>query len=430
MASNLHSQNLKDEKVKIDAASGGLKSAIEAFEKCLLAGDLDTCVNDLTRNGTDPYKKLVIAGILYDISPEAGLILCKEANTENPGEVHFTQLLAVSLHRNRDYKAATPLYEKYLQAEPKDTRVYAWLADCYVNIGEVKKASEYWAKLGFPTNHTSTDFAIHSIYNNENELLTKRDNYRKAIFAGDVNAAYNLIFLDFHWQKDWWNTVVQEIFLEEDLKLIDKLPAKYSKDVKFLKEYAVLKRSMKEKKDVASVKSFLINNGIVLNGKPLITKGTVLSDLVRMAMEEGIITAEDFYKQRGVEILSLAKKNKDVELLNLYAHLQAAADGKVDPAIDKLGWQQFKDERFVVSYFIGKAGANHYDDPELAQALTDFPESANLQWVKVNCAFIEKKNFKEELVQLIKKEFRSLKTDPNRYANALNSYFFLMAEEK
>lgn len=424
-----HGQNLKDERAKIDAASAEIKNALDRFSKCLVTGNLETCISDFMREGTDPYKKFAIGTALYDISPESALKLCQEAYAVHPDEINFTRELAMCYHKNHNYKAAAPLYEKYFEAEPGDSRVNAWLADCYINTGDIAKASDMWAKVDFTKNHTGTDFAIHAVYGNDNEQLKKRNDYRKAVVKGDVNAAYRLIFLDLHWQKDWWNTIVQEIFLEEDLKLIQKLSSKHAKEVNFLKGYAALKQSGK-KESKTGIKQFLENHNVILDGKPLVTHGIVQSDLFRMSLEDSIITAEGFYKQRGNEILNMAKKNNDIEMLNIYAHLQATVEGKVDPAIDKLGWHQFKDERFVVSYFIGKADSNRYDDPELAQALKDFPTSSNLQWVKVNCAYIEKKNFREELIRLIQKEFRSLKTDKSRSANSLNGYFFMLAGEK
>jgi hypothetical protein len=116
-------------------------------------------------------------------------------------------------------------------------------------------------------------------------------------------------------------------------------------------------------------------------------------------------------------------ETKDGELLNIYAYLQATADGKVRPETDLLGWKEFKDERFAISYFMGKAEKNKYDDKELAQALIDFPNSAMLYWVKTNCAKIEGKEIKPHLIELIKREFKTLGSDGSRFSNRLNAYY-------
>jgi hypothetical protein len=129
-------------------------------------------------------------------------------------------------------------------------------------------------------------------------------------------------------------------------------------------------------------------------------------------------------------LLKLAEKTKDKETLNIYAYLQGSVNGKVDASIDKLGWTEFKDERFAISYFIGKADKNRYDDKELAQALLDFPNSSKLYWVKTNCAKIENKPLRPHLIELIKREFKTLGSDENHYSYPLKSFFGYLENEK
>lgn len=137
----------------------------------------------------------------------------------------------------------------------------------------------------------------------------------------------------------------------------------------------------------------------------------------------GLLDESSFYQSRGQELFNLAKETKDCEVLNIYAYLQASATGKVMPETDLLGWKEFKDERFAISYFMGKAEKNRYDDKELTQALIDFPNSALLYWVKTNCAKIEGKDIKPHLVELIKREFKTLSSDQSRFSDRLNSYY-------
>jgi hypothetical protein len=96
------------------------------------------------------------------------------------------------------------------------------------------------------------------------------------------------------------------------------------------------------------------------------------------------------------------------------------------PETNLLGWKEFKDERFAISYFMGKADKNRFDDKELSQALIDFPNSALLYWVKTNCAKIEGKDIKPHLIELIKREFKTLSSDQNRFSYRLNSYYNLL----
>jgi hypothetical protein len=158
--------------------------------------------------------------------------------------------------------------------------------------------------------------------------------------------------------------------------------------------------------------------------------GSMASDLLRICFVNGLLDEKSFYNTRKQELLSLAKQTKDKELLNIYAYLQATVDEHVKPETDLLGWKEFKDERFAISYFIGKASNNRYDDPELTQALTEFPNSAKLYWVKTNCAKIEGKELKPHLVELIKREFKTLGSDQSHFSYPLNAYFGYLANDK
>ena len=156
----------------------------------------------------------------------------------------------------------------------------------------------------------------------------------------------------------------------------------------------------------------------------------MLNKNFRQALRHQLISPQTLYNTRGAEILAMARQSMDVELLNIYAYLQATTLGKVDEELDLLGWKGFNDERFAVSYFIGKGEKNKYDDPLPQEALKKFPASATLYWIKTNCAKVEGKSLRPHLLELIKREFKSLDSDPNHFSYALNSYFYFLEQEK
>lgn len=68
--------------------------------------------------------------------------------------------------------------------------------------------------------------------------------------------------------------------------------------------------------------------------------------------------------------------------------------------------------------------------PELAQALIDFPNSSGLYWIKANCAKVERKPMKTILIELIKKDFKTLQSGGERSSYPLNSFFGALQNEK
>jgi hypothetical protein len=412
----------------IDKAKNGVQTALTKFNDCIVQSDAKICIDSLTVNATDEYRKYLIGGMLYNIDTLQSFKLHQDAYLAIPQEQNFILEYAIELHRKRKYGEAAKLYESYSIKEPTDFRVYVWLADCYINIGETSKSIENWKKANHAQNHTSIDFAIYTIYGKADQI-DKRNFYRAEIAQGKSPSFYPLVLLDENWEFDWWNSGVQEQFLAADIALAQTKLGAGSNDFKILNAYVSIKK-LEETGNATAIKKLLLENNLILDNKPLPQFGSMASDLLRICFVNKLLDEKSFYKTREQELLSLAKQTKDKELLNIYAYLQATVNEHVKPETDLLGWKEFKDERFAISYFIGKAANNRYDDPELTQALTDFPNSAKLYWVKTNCAKIEGKELKPHLVELIKREFRTLSSDESHFSNQLNSYFGYLANDK
>lgn len=424
-----YSQTLVSNRDKIETAKKELNTAMTTFNSCIVNSDLDNCILTLMKSADNEYKKYVIGGLLYEIDKDKSFQLHKEAYLSKPDELDFNLEYAIELHRKGEFEEAAKLYEKYSKEKPDDFRVNVWLADCYINTGDIDKSIANWIKSGHAKHHTSIDQAINTIYGKTDQIKT-RNNYRKEIEQGNKTLFYSLIFLDMNWELDWWNTHTQEYFLKEDVRLIESKLEKTNIDYNTIQAYIKIKNLSKSENVADSIKMLLTNNKIIIGSNPLPTNGQIASDLLRICFINQLISEQEFYNNRGQELLKLANETKDKELLNIYAYLQATVNGKVDASIDKLGWTDFKDERFAISYFIGKADKNRFDDKELAQALTDFPNSSKLYWVKVNCAKIENIKLRPHLIELIKREFKTLGSDPSHYSYPLKSYFGYLESEK
>jgi hypothetical protein len=422
-------QPLVSNRDKIEAATKELKSAMETFNTCIVNTDADKCIPDIIKRADSEYKKYLIGGLLYEIDREKSFQLHKEAYTANPNDLDFNLEYAIELHRKGQFAEASELYEKYASEKPEDFRINVWLSDCYINLGEIEKSISNWTQANHPKNHTGIDFAIHTIYGKADQIKIRND-YRKEIEKGNVQAFYSLVFLDMNWQLDWWNSNIQEYFLNEDIRLAKSKFNQNDSDYKIAQAYIKIKRLSKTENRNDSIKSILTENKLIIGSNPLPADGQIASDLIRLCLINQTISESDFYKYRGDELLKLAEKTKDKETLNIYAYLQASVNGKVDVSIDRLGWTEFKDERFAISYFIGKADKNRYEDKELSQALLDFPNSSKLYWVKTNCAKIENKPLRPHLIELVKREFKTLGSDQNHYSYPLKSYFAYLQNEK
>ncbi len=422
------SQALTSSREQIEKSKSDLKNEINAFNSCIVKSDLNNCVNSLVKSADNEFKKYTVAGMLFEIDAQQSFNLHEQAYMANKLNENFGFEYAIELHRKLRYSDAAKLYEAYLTKFPKDFRINVWLSDCYINTGGVDKAIANWTYARHYENHTSIDKAIFIIYGNSNQLKTRND-LKLNIEKGKVSDFYPLIFLDNNWEFDWWNKGSQDYFLNEDLELAKTNLGQSSSDYKTLTAYLKIKK-LESKFEAESIKKVLINNKIILDNNPLPAYGEISSDLLRICFTNGLLDEKEFYKTRGQEILELAKKTKDIGILNIYTYLQVTVDGIVKPEIDKLGWKEFNSEKFAKSYFTIRVDEIKSDDKELNEALADFPNSAYLYWVKAKCNKVENKPVRYHLIELIKREFRTLDSDPSRFSYRLKSYFNTLVNEK
>jgi hypothetical protein len=413
---------------KIENAKITLNKDLSTFSIGLVNTDLNYSINSLIKTADNEYKKFVVGGVLYEIDSTISLMLHEEAYKANPTDENFVLEYAMELHRAQKFNEAAKLYEVYNKNHPEDYRINIWLSDCYINIGEIEKSISQWFSARHNEHHTSIDKAIYNIYGNTDQLK-KRNYLRNNILKGEFKDFYPLIFLDNNWKFDWWNTASQDYFVTEDIKLAKEKLGKENTDYKILNAYVLIKKLEKEYK-IDEIKSLLIENKLILNNEPLPIFGEIASDLLRICLMSGLISEKEIYQKRGKEILDFALKSKDKDLLNIYAYLQANVEKKVKPEIDKLGWKEFKDIRFAISYMIGKKEEINSSNTELLEAMLDFPNSSNIYWYYAKALKTEGKPVKHVLIELIKKEFKTLESDESHYSYKLNSFFHTLSEEK
>ncbi len=419
----------ENNKEKIKKAQTEITSALEYFlSDCLVNKDCDECIKELVSKTSNEYQKYLIGGALYNIDSKVSYDLHKSAYEKYPNELNFNLEYAIESHRIGDYKTAIKHYEIYKRAKDSDYRVDVWLSECYLNINDYSKAIEHWKKANHPKNHTGIDKAIYIIHGQVDQIK-KRSGLIAKTKSKDSNSAYELIFLDMNWELDWWNNNIQEYFLEKDINTIKSTFGSDSKEYLQLSAYNKIKHLSKKSSPKDSIKTAFLDSKLILDNNQMPINGKVASDLLRISFINRLLDEKEFFEKRGQKMIELADKYKDEELLNIYAYLESVATGHVSEQTDKKGWNEYQSEKFAISYFIGLADKNKYDNPDLEKALIDFPNSSKIHWVKLNCAKIEGKDIKADLVEVLKKEFKTLGSDQSKYSYGLKNYFYLLENE-
>lgn len=414
---------------KIEKASTEIQPAINYFlSDCLVNNNSEKCVNSLIAKASNNYQKYIVANVLYNISPKKSNELHKSVYTTLPNELNIVLEYAMESHRIGNYTTAIKLYQKYHQEKKDDYRVNVWLSECFLNLNNYSEAIKYWKKANHSKNHVGIDKAIYTIHGRTDQIKKRSDLITK-VLNKDVKSAYELIFLDMNWEIDWWNSQIQEYFAVKDLSTIKKVFGSKSKEYIELSTYKKIKELSKTTTNSKNIKTALLKANLILNNAKIPNNGVIASDLLRISFINKLLEQKSFFKARGKELMELSDKLKDQELLNIYAYLESITNGRVSEKTDKKGWQEYHSEKFAISYFIGLANKNRYDNPDLGKAIQDFPNSSNIHWVKLNCAKIESKNLIPDLIAVLKKEFKTLKLARGRSSYGLKNYFYLLEKE-
>lgn len=432
---------------------------------CIVENDLDTCVFHFRKIAKTPYEKNVVANALYTIDAKTSYELHEQAYRKKPNELFFILKYAMELHGKRKYEEALKLYEKYAEVNPDNFKLKVWMADCYMNTGQVEKSIQSWILADHPKQRIAIESAIHEIYGKK-DLYTKRNYYRNEIKKGNVILFYELFYLDLNWEYDWWNNAtIEEPCLNADIELLNQkvdkkselyniidayIKIKNSENAAFTGDLANLPKKSSGDQDLVSqnynktieevekaildiikssiapddttgsvkatderlnksdsVKNILLTHSLILNGNPLPKIGKVASDILEVCFTNSVISRSEFFKTRGAEILARAGESKDADFLNLYAHTMPVQSPQL-LEIDKRGWKEFKDERLAWDYCMHNLLSKKLKDEEINQAINDFPNSSRIYLIKTQKARLDNKVMTPYLVELIIKDFRTL----------------------
>lgn len=402
----------------IDKANKSLKSSISRFDYCLIDTCVKKCSNTLTNAAKDEYQYFVVGQTLLIPSPNKSSSLFKKSYSKNKNNPDFLIKYANSLHRNGQYTQAIELYKKHEKTYPNNLSIHVWLSECYINIGQTKKAIEEWKLANHSKNQIAINEAIHKIHLNTSQHIT-REKLRKRVSKGDTSAAFDLIYLDMNWEYSWWKHDPNKEFAEADLFLIKYTFGKKSSIYDNALAYTSIKTYAKSFLNVDHVKHMYLSSGLVINNGKLVPSGKITSDLITVALNLGLIQEQSFYQNRNRDLVDLINKTKSGELANLYIYLEETVKGKQNNELNKKGWKEFNDEKCAVSYFLVQK--NQLDPNELKQAIKDFPNSAKLE--AIHYSYLKDKASRVELISLIQKEFKTLNSNDFRYSTNLNEYF-------
>lgn len=393
-------------------------------------GDTDAAENELLailKDDRSPAAVLMIADALYNTDPQESYKLHKETFAVKPDERTTVLEWAMERHRKGEHAEAAALYQKYLKLVPDDRRMNALLADCLIRDGQLQKAIDAWEAAQHSRNHTAIDFAIYEIYG-ELSPAKRRGDLVKQFKAGKRELAEKLIDLDLNFNRDWWNSEVNDDALSFDLPLVQ---ASLKTEPPRWEAIRCWVDISKGEVSASDVKCRLNKSGFILDKGVLPGSSLVAARLMAVVLDKELDTKERLLARFEKELTSRAKsKAGDVEALNILCNLSAEQKARLGE-FDRLGWERSDDARFPAGLLaaMSQKGTLKADSPELTKALKQFPENCFINHFAI-VSLGPDGTTTDVVVRAIKSEFRQ--PSPGlviRDTDMLKNYFGLLKQK-
>lgn len=418
--------------------SAKLNDAREKSAELVLAGRLDEAnaaiLAVFPAESRTMSQAFVLGNVLFRHAPQTSYELHKLVAEKMPDERYAQLEWAMQQHRAGEFAGAADSYALCGKQMADFAPLWGLQADCLIRSGKIKEAVETWAKSENAKSGTLVQFETllcEIKFGSHPDI--KRAALIKKVSARDVEAAAQLISLDWAFDVDWWNSPRRVDLLEADLKQIQSVAWKDPASVNEIVCVAEVGLAAEAKDgDVAAV---LKKHGYLLNaGRTLPVRGSMLSCMMSAVEDKQLVKPADEARKRwGAKILTQARASKDAEYFNVAAHLYVGSSEL--PKIQREGWQVTGDHRCATGVLLDltlKREIN-LEHSEFVAIVKQFPEDSFIAGFELALTTAAKKPLTEALVRTIQAEFTKFSNQnqliPRRGAATLRRTFGLLRDE-
>ncbi len=397
----------------------------EQSNSMILEGHISKVNHQLSSTVADKNKTamdyFVLSNILYRVDQTTSNAYIKKANELLSDNPYIIYELAMHEHRAQNCQVALPLYKRAgVLSEKHKTPVYwAYVTHCQLVTGKYSDAIDSWKKANFGEHHTSIEKGMYEIFSNT-DPESKREKIMSDVSNDSQNALCELLELDKNWETDWWNIGTNSIYLNHDLKWIERL-AQENAQLKPAKSLCVDAVAL----DDVAFKAYIIQAGYWTGQYKLPDASSATFVLIRELIRRKIATSAEIFNHYGTQLQARFKQKQPVEkrTLDMLAYLYDATNDHIKlKEIDEYGWKVLKLQVYAESYVRWLTQADKEQlIPLLAQ---EFPNSDKLQ--VVNLTLHEKSSHKiDYLAKYVASQFANVKNNwagPDRLNNYMNLF--------
>ena len=362
------------EKMQAGDVSGANQTLLAAFPKA-------------TRT---PAESFLLGNVLYEIDPALSYALHKAAADALPAEPAVAWEWAMEQHRAGEYAGAVKSYRQFSQSRPASASPYALQADCLLHLNRYPEAVAAWQQSERAPNGQveQMENLVCAVNRDPVPYQRRADLLQKATGQKDADAAADLIALDCDFPIDWWNAGPQAEFLAHDLPAVTAALNLPADDLRSRAMAAAAACATADQEGPAAVAAVLGKYRLLTDADhTLPAHGGLLSVLLRAAVVSKALDEKTLREALAPKLLAAARAGGDVEIWNVAAFAATGTDAEM-LALEREGWKATGDARFAAAALAMKQkdGALPDNDPDLAAAAKQFPDSAAVQRFRYEAA--------------------------------------------
>lgn len=323
------------------------------------------------------YDYFILSNMLYRADIQASNSYIKMADELSPDNPFILFERAMHEHRAGNCNAALPMYEKasVLNKETQNPVLWGYVTHCRLVLGDYAGAIDSWRKVDFRNHHTRIEKSMYDIFSSK-DPDSERENLIGSVSEGVLDAVCELVELDRNWERDWWNIVENNEYLEHDVALANNV-AKKKKNVQGAVGLCVDAVALND----SDFRNYIAEAGY-WGGKYVLPDGPMATYmLIRELGKRKIATpAEIVERYEGQLVKRHLAEPKNQRTLDILAYLYSSTGGGEKlKKIDLHGWKVLGIQKYAESYIVGIPPAAPEFRQSVVSAAVDFPNSAKIQ---------------------------------------------------
>ncbi len=390
----LHAADFATEMRQADLAVKGIKDNLSAL---LQAGDVATANATLLAVFPEaqrtPAQAFLLGNMLFDLDPAQAYILHQQVAKQKPNDFNIQFEWALEQHRQREFAGALATYDRMAVLDENFAPAHGLAAHCLMALNQPREAVARWRRSEQAKQGSLEDFeSLVCAVAPKIAPLRQRAELRTGALGGDHAAVVDLVLYDCQVTWDWWNAGPDQQALTFDLPLLDTLGDAHGDSSEGAALRCLASCMLEEEPTPENLRAMCRSQGLIFDDQRTLPQNPrVAGLLLRCLLSNKALSEEQIRRDYQPALLALVLKTalaQESTHGELWDIIVLCADATQTEELERQAWQATGQPRFAVGCLTARGAQDplSVDDKDLVQALSDFPQSADVLAIAIAAA--------------------------------------------